>query len=81
MNILVCNSNYIYNFNSNYFIINRTYTIINNKKIYLSPKRNDYYYEELYTTFIYYYKDYPILEKIYKIHEKNSKKYSKINSL
>ena len=74
MNIVDCNTKYIYNFNSNYFEINRTYTIINNTKIYLSPNRNEHYYEELYTIFIYYYNDYPILEKIYKIHEKNSKK-------
>ena len=73
MNIVDCVTNYIYNFNCNYFEINRTYTIINNTKIYLSPNRNEHYYEELYTIFIYYYNDYPILEKIYKIHEKNSK--------
>ena len=75
MNIIDCNTDYINLFKSDFFKINRTYTIINNTKIYLSLKRKDDYEKiELYTEFKYYYSVYPILEKIYKIHKKNSKK-------
>jgi len=73
MNIIDCKKNITFICNSNYIEINRTYTIINNKKIYLSQRRDDYY-EELYTIFNYYYNNYPILEKICKIYKKNSKK-------
>jgi len=73
MNIVDCKKNISYTCNSNYVEINRTYMIINNIKIYLSQRRDDYH-EELYTIFIYYYNDYPILEKICKIYKKILKK-------
>ena len=72
-NIEECNTYYIHNFDTDYFLINRTYTIINETKIYFSRNRQ-IYGEDLYQydTFIFDYDDYPILKDIYEIHEKNS---------